>query len=61
MTEAIRLLRPWSRDFLDKHSLTPHHATDTCMQLIPKILNQKVAHIGGAADIRYQNGTGTSQ
>jgi hypothetical protein len=49
------------RDFLDKHSLTPHHATDTCMQLIPKILNQKVVHIGGAADIRYQNGTGTSQ
>ena len=44
--------------YMDQHDLTAHHATDACIQLIPSLLNAKVAHIGGAADIRYQGGLG---
>jgi len=44
--------------FLRNNRLAVHHATDTCIQLVPDVLNRRVAHIGSAADIRYQNSTG---
>jgi hypothetical protein len=40
-------------EYLKANGLTPHHATDTCIQLVPEALNRIVQHIGSAADIRY--------
>jgi len=46
---------PTPRDaerYADQHNLTPHHALDTCMQLVPEDLNALVPHIGSASDMR---------
>lgn len=47
-----------AQDFLNENGLAVHHATDTCIQLVPSALNRLIPHIGGAADLRYQNGAG---
>jgi hypothetical protein len=40
--------------FMNAHRLTAHHATNTCLQLVPKALNNLLSHVGAASDIRYQ-------
>jgi len=44
--------------FMNANRLTAHHATDTCLQLVPKALNGLLPHIGAASDIRYQGSIG---
>ena len=43
-----------ARRYMQRNGLTAHHATDTCMQLVPTTLNERVRHIGSAADLRFQ-------
>jgi len=44
--------------YMLRNDLTAHHAFDTCLQLVPKALNNVLPHIGAASDIRYQGTIG---
>lgn len=40
------------RDFLEDNRLTPHHASDSCIQLVPRPLNSLIPHVGSASGLR---------
>ncbi|WP_052699531.1 HNH endonuclease [Tritonibacter mobilis] len=41
-----------AKDYLRKAGLTPHHHSDTVIQLIPTKLHKNIPHIGSASDMR---------
>ena len=45
------------KEYLEANDLTMHHATDTCVQIVPKAINE-VPHIGSAADVKHQRSLG---
>lgn len=44
-------VKEWLRD----KGLTPHHYSDTVIQLIPTDLHGNIPHIGSASDMRRSN------
>ena len=40
--------------YINDNDLTPHHASDTCIQLVPSNLNGLVPHVGSASGLRLR-------
>jgi hypothetical protein len=42
-----------AEQYIKDNGLTPHHASDTCIQLVPMKLNGLVPHVGSASGLRF--------